>query len=49
MREIYSFFGVGEREGKSSFADMGFGVGEAVCKCAFTVAEGSLLNFINVF
>ena len=33
------FFSVGKkREGKSSFADMGFGMGEAVCKCAFTVA-----------
>ena len=31
------FFGCGEkREGKSSFADFGFGAGEAVCKCAFT-------------
>ena len=31
------FFGGGERrEGKSSFADFGFGAGEAVCKCAFT-------------
>ena len=33
------FFGGGEkREGKSSFADFGFGAGGAVCKCAFTVA-----------
>ena len=33
------FFGGGEkREGKSSFADLGFGAGGAVCKCAFTVA-----------
>ena len=33
------FFGSGEkREGKSSFADFGFGAGGAVCKCAFTVA-----------
>ena len=31
------FFGGGERkEVKSSFADFGFGAGEAVCKCAFT-------------
>ena len=31
------FFGDGKkREGKSSFADFGFGAGEAVCKCAFT-------------
>ena len=31
------FFGGGEkREGRSSFADFGFGAGEAVCKCAFT-------------
>ena len=31
------FFGGGEkREGKSSFADFGFGAGEAVCKCAFS-------------
>ena len=31
------FFGGGQKmEGKSSFADFGFGAGEAVCKCAFT-------------
>ena len=31
------FFGGGEkRVGKSSFADFGFGAGEAVCKCAFS-------------
>ena len=38
------FFGGGEKkEGKSSFADMGFDVGEAVCKCAFTVAVGFIV------
>ena len=42
------FFGGGEkREGKSSFADMDFGVGEAVCKCAFTVAVGYIVRFVN--
>ena len=42
------FFGGGEkREGKSSFADMGFGAGEAVCKCAFPVAVGFRISFIN--
>ena len=31
------FFGGGEkRERKSSFADVGFGAGGAVCKCAFS-------------
>ena len=39
--EIYSFFGGGEKgEGKSSFADVGFGDGLAVCKCAFSFAVG---------
>ena len=48
VREIYSFFGGGEKkEGKSSFADMGLGVGEAVCKCAFTVAVGFLVCFVS--
>ena len=43
------FFGGGEkREGKSSFADFGFGAGEAVCKCAFTVAVGILLQFVRL-
>ena len=42
------FFGGGKkREGKSSFADFGFGAGEAVCKCAFTVAVGFLICFKN--
>ena len=42
------FFSVGEkREGKSSFADMGFGEGEAVCKCAFTVAVGVFVQFVH--
>ena len=42
------FFSSGEkREGKSSFADFGFGAGEAVCKCAFTVALGILVQFVN--
>ena len=48
MREIYSFFGGGEkRERKSSFADVGFGEGGAVCKCAFTVAVGFLICFFG--
>ena len=35
------FFGGGEkRERKSSFADVGFGAGGAVCKCAFSCAAG---------
>ena len=35
------FFSGGERgEGKSSFADVGFGDGLAVCKCAFSFAVG---------
>ena len=39
--EIYSFFSVGKRrEGKSSFADVAFGAGSAVCKCAFSFAVG---------
>ena len=42
------FFGGGEkREGKSSFADFGFGAGEAVCKCAFAVAVGILVQFVH--
>lgn len=34
-------------EGKSSFADMGFGVDEAVCKCAFTVAAAFIVSFMK--
>ena len=42
------FFGGGEKkEGKSSFADFGFGAGEAVCKCAFTIAVGILVQFVH--
>ena len=42
------FFGDGKMgEGKSSFADFGFGAGEAVCKCAFTYALDFLIYFIN--
>ena len=48
--EIYSFFGGGEKgEGKSSFADVDFGVGGAVCKCAFSFAVGLIMCFKNVF
>ena len=36
-----------KREGKSSFADFGFGAGEAVCKCAFAVAVGILVQFVH--
>ena len=46
--EIYSFFGGGEKgEGKSSFADVGFGDGLAVCKCAFSFAVGFSVWFLN--
>ena len=42
------FFGGGEkREGKSSFADFGFGAGEAVCKCAFSYVEGFFICFVS--
>ena len=48
--EIYFFFGGGEKgEWKSSFADMGFDAGEAVCKCAFPFAVGLIVCFKNVF
>jgi len=40
------FFGDGKKgEGKSSFADFGFGA--AVCKCAFSYAVELLTCFIN--
>ena len=46
MRRIYSFFGGGEkREGKSSFADVGFGAGLAVCKCAFSYVVALVVSF----
>ena len=32
---LFFFGGRKKKEGKSSFADLGFGAGEAVCKCAF--------------
>ena len=42
------FFGGGEkREGKSSFADFGFGAGEAVCKCAFSYAVDFFVCFMK--
>ena len=44
---LFFFSGGEKREGKSSFADMDFGMGEAVCKCAFTVAVGFIVRFIN--
>ena len=48
--EIFSFFGGGEKgEGKSSFADVAFGAGLAVCKCAFSYAVGFVVCFRNVF
>ena len=48
VREIYSFFSVGKkREGKSSFADVGFVAGEAVCKCAFSFAVGFVVCFVS--
>ena len=47
MREIYSFFGGGEkREGKSSFVVFGFGVGGADCKCAFSFAVDFAICFV---
>ena len=47
MREIYSFFGGGEkRERKSSFADVGFGAGGADCKCAFSFAVDFFTSLI---
>jgi len=46
---LFFFSGGEKREGKSSFADMGYGVGEAVCKCDLTVAVGLFLNFIRLF
>ena len=46
--EIFSFFGGGEKgEGKSSFADVAFGAGSAVCKCAFSFAVGFFFFFFN--
>ena len=48
--EIYSFFGGGEKgEGKSSFADVAFGAGLAVCKCAFSFVVALIVCFKNVF
>ena len=44
------FFGGGElREGKSSFADVAFGAGLAVCKCAFSFVVALIVCFKNVF
>ena len=41
------FFGGGERkEGKSSFAVFGFGVGGADCKCAFSFAVDFAICFV---
>ena len=47
------FCGGGEkREGNSSFADFGFGAGEAVCKCAFTIVVAFftcyLKNYVRI-
>ena len=58
VQVVCKYAGVGEgnlfffsvckkREGKSSFADFGFGAGEAVCKCAFAVAVGILVQFVH--
>ena len=44
---LFFFSGGKKMEGKSSFADMGFGAGKAVCKCAFTVAVGFIVLFLN--
>ena len=47
MREIYSFFGGGEKmERKSSFAAVGFGAGGADCKCAFSFAVDFAICFV---
>ncbi|OJV47797.1 MAG: hypothetical protein BGO40_06160 [Chryseobacterium sp. 39-10] len=41
------FFGGGEKgEGKSSFAVLGFAVGGADCKCAFSFVVGFFIGFI---
>ena len=48
--EIYSFFSVGKnREGKSSFADVAFGAGLVVCKCAFSFALALVASFRFLF
>ena len=44
---LFFFWRWEKREGKSSFADMGFGVGGAVCKCAFSFAVGFVVCFVN--
>ena len=44
---LFFFSGGKKMEGKSSFADFGFGAGEAVCKCAFAVAVGILVQFVH--
>ena len=42
------FFGGGEKRGrKSSFADVGFVAGGAVCKCAFSFAVGFMVYFVD--
>ena len=47
VREIYSFFSVGKKsEGKSSFAILGFALGVADCKCAFSCAVANCFLFI---
>ena len=56
VQVVWKYAGVGEgnlfffcrwekRERKSSFADVGFGAGGAVCKCAFSFA----VDFIPCF
>ena len=42
---LFFFWRWEKREGKSSFADVGFGAGGAVCKCAFSFA----VDFIPCF
>ena len=45
MENLFFFSDGKKRERKSSFADVGFGAGGAVCKCAFSFA----VDFIPCF
>ena len=46
---LFFFWRWEKGEGKSSFADVAFGAGLAVCKCAFSYALGLVVCFRNVF
>ena len=43
---LFFFSGGERREGKSSFAVFGFGVGGADCKCAFSFAVDFAICFV---